>query len=408
MTSRLLLLGLLLGLLPGAQAAEGGLKVRTITAFVPLQPAKAEATFEQAAEFLRQAQARLQAAGLEVQTLRIATPPVANYMNRMLLAERLDRLLRWDRWAQEAGVILSLGPVVLSDHYDPATVRFAVELLRRSRTLHTTVVIADEDGIQPQAVRAAAEIVHALGKIPAADPPAFRFAALAACPPGIPFFPAAYAGGQQRTFAFGLESAGVVADAVRAPAELATKRIRFKAALEGPLQRLESLGLALASDTGWVYAGIDPSPAPMGAVSIGRALENLSGTALGSAGTLATVATLTTWIRELPVRQAGFRGLMLPVLEDEVLAQRAAEGRLSLGLLLAYSAVSGTGLDVVPVPGDTEVETLERVLSDVAALAVKLRKPLTARLLLVPGKRVGEMTEFDSPFLTNTRVLPVE
>ncbi len=91
-----------------------------------------------------------------------------------------------------------------------------------------------------------------------------------------------------------------------------------------------------------------------------------------------------------------------------MLAQRAAEGRLSLELLLAYSAVSGTGLDVVPVPGDTEVETLERVLADVAALAVKLRKPLTARLLLVPGKRAGEMTEFDSLFLTNTRILPVE
>ena len=49
----------------------------------------------------------------------------------------------------------------------------------------------------------------------------------------------------------------------------------------------------------------------------------------------------------------GYCGLMLPVLEDPVLAQRAGEGRYSVRDLLLYSSVCGTGLDVVPVPGDT-------------------------------------------------------
>src|SRR2546426_9258936 len=49
---------------------------------------------------------------------------------------------------------------------------------------------------------------------------------------------------------------------------------------------------------------------------------------------------------------------MLPVLEDPVLARRASEGRYSVRDLLLYSTVCGTGLDVVPLPGDTAADRL--------------------------------------------------
>jgi len=45
------------------------------------------------------------------------------------------------------------------------------------------------------------------------------------------------------------------------------------------------------------------------------------------------------------------------------------------------------------------------LLADVATLAHRLRKPLSARLFLIPGGQAGEMTRFDSPYLTNTRIL---
>ena len=73
---------------------------------------------------------------------------------------------------------------------------------------------------------------------------------------------------------------------------------------------------------------------------------------------------------------------MLPVLEDSVLALRAAEGQLTVSDLLSYSAVCGVGLDTVPLPGDTSEDTLTGILLDVAALATRLNKPLTARLIL--------------------------
>jgi uncharacterized protein (UPF0210 family) len=99
---------------------------------------------------------------------------------------------------------------------------------------------------------------------------------------------------------------------------------------------------------------------------------------------------------------------MLPVMEDAVLARRWEEERVGLQQLLALSAVCGTGLDTVPVPGDVSARLLEGVICDMASLAVRLRKPLSARLLPVPGKKAGERTEFSSPYLVNTVIKPLE
>jgi hypothetical protein len=46
--------------------------------------------------------------------------------------------------------------------------------------------------------------------------------------------------------------------------------------------------------------------------------------------------------------------------------------------ILSYSAVCGTGLDVIPIPGDITVKKLEGILRDVAAMSLKLDKPLSA------------------------------
>jgi uncharacterized protein (UPF0210 family) len=99
---------------------------------------------------------------------------------------------------------------------------------------------------------------------------------------------------------------------------------------------------------------------------------------------------------------------MLPVCEDFGLAQRAGEGTYNLSNLLLYSAVCGCGLDAVPLPGDISVEKIEAILLDVATLATKLTKPLSARLLPFPGKKAGEMTTFNSPYLINCRIMDIE
>ena len=57
----------------------------------------------------------------------------------------------------------------------------------------------------------------------------------------------------------------------------------------------------------------------------------------------------------------------MPVLEDKVLAQRWAESTYDVDSLLAYSAVCGTGLDTVPLPGDVSPEQMEQRLQQFTA-----------------------------------------
>ena len=99
---------------------------------------------------------------------------------------------------------------------------------------------------------------------------------------------------------------------------------------------------------------------------------------------------------------------MLPVLEDRIMAQRSVENLFALDSLLLYSTVCGTGLDTVPLPGDASVDELAAILLDVATLASIADKPLTARLMPVPGKRAGDMTDFEFEYFANAQVLDVK
>jgi uncharacterized protein (UPF0210 family) len=94
-------------------------------------------------------------------------------------------------------------------------------------------------------------------------------------------------------------------------------------------------------------------------------------------------------------------------LEDSILAQRSGEGLYTLDSLLLYSAVCGTGLDTIPLPGDVSVEETASILLDVATLALVADKPLTARLMPIPGNKAGDVTNFDFPYFANARILEV-
>src|SRR6202007_1751875 len=160
-------------------------------------------------------------------------------------------------------------------------------------------------------------------------------------------------------------------------------------------------------EKGWTFMGVDPTPAPLGDVSIGAAIETYTGAKFGSSGTMTAALIITTAVKAVPQKQIGYSGLMVPVMEDKLLAQRWAEGTYNVDSLLAYSSVCGTGLDTIPLPGDITIDQMERIFSDVASLATKWNKPLSARLQPVPGAKPGDRTEFQDPYLFNTIVHPV-
>ena len=116
---------------------------------------------------------------------------------------------------------------------------------------------------------------------------------------------------------------------------------------------------------------------------------------------------ITTAVKAVPVKQVGYSGLMVPVMEDKLLAERWAESTYNIDSLLAYSAVCGTGLDTIPLPGDISADQIERIFGDVAFLALKWNKPLSARLQPVQGKKPGDRTDFQDPYLFNTTIHPV-
>jgi uncharacterized protein (UPF0210 family) len=120
------------------------------------------------------------------------------------------------------------------------------------------------------------------------------------------------------------------------------------------------------------------------------------------------VAFTTRVLREAQFPRCGFSSIMLPVLEDRIMAQRSVENLYALDSLLLYSTVCGTGLDTIPLPGDVSVEELSAILLDVATLALIADKPLTARLMPVPGKRAGDMTDFQFEYFANARILDVK
>ena len=155
------------------------------------------------------------------------------------------------------------------------------------------------------------------------------------------------------------------------------------------------------------FLGIDFSlaPYPDHLRSIGTALESLGLPAIGLPGSAAAVAYLADCLDRAEFTRTGFCGLLLPVLEDSTLASRASAGQLSLTDLLLFSTLCGTGLDTIPLPGDASTEAMTAVLLDLGAISLRHNKPLTARLMPIPGKSVGDEVHFEFPYFADSRVV---
>lgn len=224
-------------------------------------------------------------------------------------------------------------------------------------------------------------------------------------PPNIPFFPAAYWQDKGFNLGIGWQAADLVHEAfVDAPnLEVASQRLKDLMEYEG--KQIISLVENAVKEVGIRSVGLDVSPAPMGTESIASAIETRLTGKFGESGTLTVTKQITKILDSLDLPRCGYSGLMLPLLEDEVLGRRSCEGYFTLDSLLLYSAVCGTGLDTIPIPGDTAVSEIYAILTDVASLSIRWGKPLSARLFPVPSLGAGELTHFDSPYLTNTAVL---
>jgi uncharacterized protein len=386
-----------------AAPAQEKPKIRAITAFINLDRSQYKEQVADALKMLRRAQTILESRGYQVQTIRIATQPFPEYTKGLTTQQAVAFFKEYDALAQQEKFAAAIGPAMLNANDDAGWADLLAEILSNTKKLNASLVVAGEDGVRWNAVGAAARVMKKLEETEHSQGN-FRFAAIAMVQPLTPFFPAAYHTGFGHQFAIALESANVVAAAFKDAPDLATAKQRLTDSLAASAFDIERHAGRVDQETGWTYMGIDLSPAPSGNVSIGAAIENLTTQPVGMSGTLTAAATITAAVKDVKVKQTGYTGLMLPVLEDTRLAQRWSEGHLSIDALLSYSAVCGTGLDTIPLPGDISAEQLSLIIGDMASLAYKWHKPLSARLLPVLGKGWGEMTEFDDPFLVNAKL----
>ena len=382
------------------------MKIRSITYFLdpgwPLDESKLRA----AGEFLTKAKSAYEAGGYEVQTTRLATIPFPKLLNGRAnetprLAEKMSGFL------QQIGVeYAALGPALIEY---PECYAGIVEAIIASKNIFFAGEIASkEKGVSLAAIKSCAQIIQKASVITPDGFANLRFAALANVKAGAPFFPAAYHNGDEPAFAIATEAAVLAVDAFDGRHTIDEGRRTLISEIERHGKAIERISKAELSHVR--FAGIDFSlaPFPDDAHSLGYAVEKMGVPKVGLHGSLAAAALLTEAVDRADIPHAGFSGFMQPVLEDSVLARRAAQGTLTIKDILLYSVVCGTGLDTIPLPGDTTADEIAPLLLDLSALALRLDKPLTARLMPIPGKKAGEDTNFDFGFFANSKVMALD
>jgi uncharacterized protein len=379
------------------------MRIRSITCFVHPRWPISELVLQKAGLFAQMARQSFENAGFSVQTVRMATPPFCDFIPQEDYAKASSQISILAH--SEGFEYVALGPAL---PHHPKSYPAIPNLLANAGNLFFSGHLTTPQGeISLPSVRACAEVIQQAATI---EPNGFanlRFAALGNVPAWAPFFPAAYHQGKDAAFALALEGADLAVNAFSAAKSLHEARQFLVDQVETQARALETVAQRLAGIYQVEFKGLDftLAPFPEPEKSIGYALEQLGLPAIGLSGSLAAAAFLTDSLDRAIFKRTGFNGLMLPLLEDATLAARGAQGTLSITDLLLYSTVCGTGLDTLPLPGDTTTEQLYAILLDLAALSLRLNKPLTARLMPIPGKQAGDETGFDFEYFANSKVL---
>ena len=376
------------------------MKIRSITVGFNVKLSSVARRIKRLGEFLHAAKRAFEEKGYEVQTTRLTSQPWPQYLSGVSRGEVLERVRMLEDCCLQSSIdFLSIGTA-----YEPQQIKLVPKLLEATQIVSGSATIADHRrGIDYHASRSAAEAILRIARDSNNGETNFRFAALANCPPDIPFYPASHHRGRT-CFMIALEGGDILQDTLARPFDWAVAQQNLSSAMSNECSKLEKIAFRVERAHGISFKGIDTSLAPslqrQGSVAV--AIERMLNDRFGAPGTLAVAGMITGVLQSIRVKRCGFSGLMLPVMEDFGLARIA--GDLTVDTLLACSAICGTGLDCVPLAGDIRAKMIGKMLLDVATLSVKLNKPLSARLLPMPGRLVGDLTRIDSPYLINCRI----
>lgn len=382
------------------------MKIRTITTGISLLSPKDTDKIKQAHEFNQQAKEIFAKRGYKVQTTRITTNSWEEYLLNLAKIDIIHDIKALEDICQS----LDISFFNIGHANKPETIALIPDIIKSTSIIYCSSQLGNQEtGINFQNTWESAKTIKRIAQESENGYGNFRYCAWANCQPGIPFFPTAYHIGDT-SFGIGLELGELVSQAFSQADNLQSAEKELQSILEIELIKVAKIAEEISLRFAVKYNGIDTSLAPSldQENSIAFAYEKIMSGKFGHPGTLAISGMLTRVLKSVSVKICGYSGLMLPVCEDVGLATRANEQTYDITHLLLYSAVCGCGLDTIPIPGDMTVEKIASILTDLATLAIKLNKPLSARLFPITNKKAGEMTAFNSPYLVDCHVFSVD
>ncbi|MFW6140593.1 MAG: DUF711 family protein [Acidobacteriota bacterium] len=378
------------------------MKIRTITTGFNLQVPFSEDQVKKVADFTNGVKDEFVKEGYDVQTVRLATQPWEEYFTSPQQMEELVQKL------EKISLASGIDYFNIGTTFHAQNIPLIYNFIKSTSTGFCTVMVADKERINYEAAQQTAQLMKKLAFIEKEGFANLRFAAIFNTEPLSPFYPAAYHRGPV-SFGIGTENSDLVNKAFSLAGKMQEAEKSLKKTLEDAFLKIEKCAKKISQKENIKYNGIDVSIASSvkKEESTAYAFEKLGLGQFGQVGTLAVAKSLTDCLSRLEVKKCGYSGLMLPVLEDFGLAQRNKEKAFNLTNILLYSAVCGTGLDTIPLPGNVSSKKLYALLLDIASLAIKLDKPLSARLMPVPNKNSGDMTTFSFDYFENTEIMKI-
>jgi uncharacterized protein (UPF0210 family) len=353
--------------------------------------------------------------GVPITHRRIAVTPVSLILGSS--PRRSDALaiaLALERSARDAGVDLIGGfgalvekGITRADSVLMDTIPQA--LCRTSRLCSAVNVASTRAGINLNAVNIMASKVKETADLTKKENGAgcARLSVFCNAPGDNPFMAGAFHGVEEgeATVNVAISGPSVIRAAVEACGgsvdELsdAIKRAAFKMTRVGEL-----VGREVARRMGVGFGIVDTSIAPTTAPgdSIAEVVEKMGVERCGAPGTTAAVAMLVDSVKKggmmACTRVGGLSGALIPVTEDGGMSRRVAEGCMTLEKLEALTSVCSVGLDMICIPGDTDVWTIAGMIADQAAIGIINDKTTSVRVIPVPGKKPGDTVDFGGLF----------
>ena len=398
------------------------LDIRTITMGISLRNC-ADANLETAArksyDKICRSAARLVAVGQEIEreygipiiNKRISVTPVSLVVEASSGDDYVPFAERLDRAAAEVGVNFLGGYSALvhkgtTPGDDALMASIPRALAATERVCASVNVATTRAGINMDAVARMGEIVCETARLTAARDGigCAKLVVFCNAVEDNPFMAGAFhgIGEPDCVLNVGVSGPGVVATAVEAEpnadfGELASviKRTAFKITRMGEL-----VGRAASEKLGVPFGIVDlslaPTPAP--GDSVARVLQAMGLERVGTHGSTAALALLNDAVKKggamASSHVGGLSGAFIPVSEDAIMIDAAAEGAITFDKLEAMTAVCSVGLDMIAVPGDTPASTIAAIIADEAAIGMINRKTTAVRLIPAPGKKVGDVVSF--------------